>query len=233
MNYSGWELKYFDLSYNFRKYQYELIKDHLGKKILEVGPGSGKFAKNFLLKKTNEIHLTEINKNLHKLLSDEFKNVNKHVNIYSKKIEDIEEKYDTICYFDVIEHIEDHENELKNALKKLNPNGSLIIIVPAFNHLYSYYDKSIGHYRRYEKNFFKVFVENNNLFCKKLFYFDSIGYFFLLINRIINVKTNKKVSFGTIIWNLMVPISKLLDKLLFHSFGKSLICIIQNKDNEN
>ena len=50
MNYSGWELKYFDLSQNFRKYQYELIKNYLGDRILEAGPGSGKFAKNFLLK---------------------------------------------------------------------------------------------------------------------------------------------------------------------------------------
>lgn len=233
MNYSGWELKYFDLSKNFRKYQYDLIKDYLGKKILEVGPGSGKFAKNFLLNSTNEIHLTEINKNLHKLLSDEFKEVNKQIKIFSKKIQDIEYKYDTICYFDVIEHIEDHESEIKNALKKLNPNGNLIIIVPAFNHLYSNYDKSIGHYRRYEKKFFQEFLVSNNIFCKELFYFDSIGYFFLLVNKLINVKTNKKVSFGTFIWNLMVPISKLLDKILFHKFGKSLVCVIQNKKNEN
>jgi len=227
MNYSGWELKYFDLSHNFRKYQYELIKEYLGEKILEVGPGSGKFAKNFLTRNATEIHLTEINKDLHKLLSDKFKDTNKSVKIFSKKIEEIDYKYDTICYFDVIEHIEDHENEIKNALKKLNLNGNLIIIVPAFNHLYSYYDKSIGHYRRYEKKFFQKFLINNNLTCKKLFYFDSIGYFFLLINKLINIKNKNKVGLGTIIWNLMVPISKILDKILFYKFGKSLVCIIQ------
>ena len=27
INYDGWELKYFDLSKNFRKYQFDLIKD--------------------------------------------------------------------------------------------------------------------------------------------------------------------------------------------------------------
>ena len=229
MNYSGWELKYFDSSHNFRKYQYALIKDHLGKKILEVGPGSGKFSKKFLLQSDNEIHLTEINEDLFKLLNDEFKDIKKNVKIFSKKIDQIDDTYDTICYFDVIEHIEDHENEIKNALKKLSINGNLIIIVPAFNHLYSNYDESIGHYRRYEKKFFQTFVKNNHLTCKKLFYFDAVGYFFLLINRLINIKSKDKVSFGTIIWNLMVPISKILDKIFFHKFGKSLICVIKKK----
>ncbi len=230
MNYSGWELKYFDLSHNFRKYQYELIKDHLGKKILEVGPGSGLFAKKFLLKNSNEIHLTEINKDLHKLLIKEFQDLRNEVKIFSKKIEDINYTYDTICYFDVIEHIENHESEIKNALNKLTAKGKLIIIVPAFNHLYSNYDKSIGHYRRYEKKFFLKFLKDNNLTYEVLFYFDCIGYIFLLMNKLINIKNEKKVSFGTIMWNLMIPVSKIIDKILFHKFGKSLICVIQKKE---
>ena len=154
----------------------------------------------------------------------------KDVKIFSKKIENIDYTYDTICYFDVIEHIENHENEIKNALNKLNANGKLIIIVPAFNHRYSNYDKSIGHYRRYEKKFFLKFLRDNNLIYKSLFYFDCIGYFFLLMNKLINFKNEKKVSFGTIIWNLMIPVSKILDKMLFHKFGKSLICVIQKKE---
>ena len=44
--YTGWELKFFDSSNNFRKYQYEMVKKYLGKKILEIGPGSGLFAKD-------------------------------------------------------------------------------------------------------------------------------------------------------------------------------------------
>ena len=47
MNYSGWELKFFDASKNFRNYQYKLVKDYIGNKILEVGPGTGTFAKIF------------------------------------------------------------------------------------------------------------------------------------------------------------------------------------------
>tara|TARA_B100000963_G_scaffold189358_1_gene164783 strand:+ start:965 stop:1654 length:690 start_codon:yes stop_codon:yes gene_type:complete len=227
MKYTGWELKYFDSSSNFRKYQFSLIKEFIGEKILEVGPGSGNFANNFLIKVSKKLHLTEISKDLFEKLKIKFE-LKKNVEVYSKAISEIDSKFDTICYFDVLEHIENHELEIKEALKRLNKNGKLIIIVPAFNHLYSYYDKSIGHYRRYEKEFFQNFIKKNNLIKKKLIYFDSVGYFFLLINKFVNMKSESKVGLGTIIWNLLVPISKIIDKILFHKFGKSLICVIQN-----
>mgnify|MGYP001438643644 CR=1 FL=1 len=227
MSYSGWELKFFDASGNFRKYQFSLIKDFVGKKVLEVGPGTGEFAKKYLLKKSEQLVLTEISENLNQSLQKQFKDSDKEVRILSRKIVDIDEDFDTICYFDVVEHIENHEEEIHQAFKKLKKDGHLIIIVPAFNHLYSNFDKSLGHYRRYEKKFFSEFAKKNNLVCKKLFYFDIIGYFFLLVNRIINTKTQKKVAFATFLWNLLIPISRIIDKITFHSVGKSLVCILK------
>lgn len=225
MDYTGWELKFFDASKNFRNYQFDLIKNFIGKKILEIGPGTGNFAKNYFVNKVEKVYLSEINKNLSLELSKKFIE-NKNVEILSKKIEHIEDTFDTICYFDVLEHIENHEDELNNSLKKLNDNGRLIIIVPAFNYLYSEYDVSIGHFRRYEKKFFNDYIKKNNLVCKKLIYFDSIGYLFLLINKIINSK-KKSIGFATLIWNFLIPISKIIDLISFNSFGKSLICIIK------
>ena len=84
MNYTGWELQYFDSSSNFRKYQYFLIKEFIGNNVLEVGPGSGNFAENYLLRKAQNLQLTEINNELYKKLSIKFKDNNK-VEIYSKK----------------------------------------------------------------------------------------------------------------------------------------------------
>ena len=61
MKYTGWELKFFDSSNNFRKYQYEIIKKFIGRKVLEIGPGSGVFAKDFLSHKAKRLVLSEIN----------------------------------------------------------------------------------------------------------------------------------------------------------------------------
>ena len=62
---------------------------------MEVGPGSGKFSKKFLLQNDNEIHLTEINEDLFKLLNNEFKDTKKNVKILSKKIDQIDDTFDT------------------------------------------------------------------------------------------------------------------------------------------
>ena len=73
MKYTGWELKFFDKSYNFRKYQFDLIKSFIGKKVLEIGPGTGEFAETYLLNKVKKLTLSEINYSLRNKLKKNFK----------------------------------------------------------------------------------------------------------------------------------------------------------------
>lgn len=224
MRYEGWELTFFDNSKNFRKYQFLLIKKYLKNKILEIGPGNGIFAEQFVSKFFNDISLSEIDKNLNKKLTRKFKK-NKNVKIYKKKINEFKNKFNTIIYSDVLEHIKDDEKEIKLALKRLNKNGNLIIMVPAFQFLYSNYDKSIGHFRRYRKNFFINYGKKNKIKLIKIIYFDTIGFLFVCLNKLINSKNKSNVNLGTFIWNLCVPISRFLDKVLGFSIGKSILCI--------
>lgn len=56
-----------------------------------------------------------------------------------------------ITCMDVIEHIEDDVKILKNIHSVLQPEGLLIISTPAHSFLYSAWDKSLGHHRRYSK----------------------------------------------------------------------------------
>ena len=155
MKYTGWELKFFDSSNNFRKYQYEIIKKFIGRKVLEIGPGSGVFAKDFLSHKAKRLVLSEINPVLYKKLVKNFKPIKK-VKVVSKKIKKVNESFNSICYFDVLEHIDNHEAEILSAIGRLKKNGHLIICVPAHSFLYSCYDRSVGHYRRYEKDFSEI-----------------------------------------------------------------------------
>jgi SAM-dependent methyltransferase len=56
---------------------------------------------------------------------------------------------EAIGVFDVLEHIEEPIPMLQEFSRVLGRNGLLIITVPAHQFLYSEYDSSIGHYRRY------------------------------------------------------------------------------------
>lgn len=60
--------------------------------------------------------------------------------------------YDFIVLYDVIEHIEDVKSFMQAALFHLKPGGFVFINVPALNALYSRYDKVVGHCRRYDKD---------------------------------------------------------------------------------
>src|SRR5512145_2175825 len=58
-------------------------------------------------------------------------------------------KFDLICLFDVLEHVERDQEALRNLRERLAPNGLLIITVPAYQWLYSSHDAQHHHYRRY------------------------------------------------------------------------------------
>jgi 2-polyprenyl-3-methyl-5-hydroxy-6-metoxy-1,4-benzoquinol methylase len=47
--------------------------------------------------------------------------------------------FDTILYIDVLEHIEDDQSELAQAVRFLRPGGRLIVLAPAYQALYSPY----------------------------------------------------------------------------------------------
>lgn len=69
-------------------------------------------------------------------------------NIHQKH-EEFRESFTTILLLDVLEHIEDPVSFLNSVGFHLKKTGRLIINVPAFQSLYSQYDKAIGHIRRY------------------------------------------------------------------------------------
>jgi SAM-dependent methyltransferase len=58
--------------------------------------------------------------------------------------------YDTICAFEVLEHIEDDLAALAEWRGKLNPGGTLILSVPAWNQRFAAADTIAGHFRRYD-----------------------------------------------------------------------------------
>ena len=149
IQYDGFELDHFDSALNFRKYQILLIKKFIKGKFLEVGAGKGgliPFYKNLI----KNITIIEPEKKLFKILKKKFSN--KKISIKNQTINNIKKKYDTIIYYDVLEHIKNDLNEVKSASKKLNKNGYLIFSVPAYQTFYSSFDKSVGHFKRYNKN---------------------------------------------------------------------------------
>ena len=227
-NYIGNELELFKNATKWKKYFSKEIADFIYGDVLEVGAGIG-INTNYLLNnnKINSITCIEPDP----ILCSKIKEYHKETNITASEIingtiENVNKTFDTIIYIDVLEHIEHSIDEIELIKKRLNPNGHLIILVPAFNFLYSEFDKRIGHFRRYNKKKLREEI-NQTLKEKKIFYLDSLGFFASLANKLIlkkNTPSEKNIHF----WDKkLIPFTKLFDKLICFTFGKSLIGIYQ------
>lgn len=58
-----------------------------------------------------------------------------------------------ITCMDVVEHIENDEKFLNELFAQLKPDGMLILSTAAHPFLFSNWDRALGHYRRYSKDF--------------------------------------------------------------------------------
>jgi ubiquinone/menaquinone biosynthesis C-methylase UbiE len=224
--YPGDELVLFQHALHWKKYFSQQIKPYIKGNVLEVGAGisattlllNDGSAKQWLMLEPDEEMATTLKKKL------EAKELSSNCQVQTGTIDQLRTsaKFDTIIYIDVLEHIEADTEEIKKAAALLNPSGHIIVLSPAFQFLYSPFDKAIGHHRRYNKKMFRK-ITPVELQPVNSIYYDSVGYFAALMNKLLLRKkypTQKQVLFWD---NWMVPVSKITDKLFFHSFGKSII----------
>lgn len=80
-------------------------------------------------------------------------------NIYEEH-PDLLHAYKSVFLLDVIEHIGNDSDFVKQALKHVQKDGYVLINVPAGQYLFSDYDTAAGHERRYSAKKLKSCIEN-------------------------------------------------------------------------
>jgi SAM-dependent methyltransferase len=135
-----------------------------------------------------------------------------------------EEKFDTILYIDVLEHIQEDKNELALAARHLNPNGVIVVLAPAFPWLYTPFDKAIGHFRRYTRKSLRG-IAPQGLREEKCIYLDSFGLLASAGNLLFLQASNASAAQMRFWDNYLVPISRFMDPVLGYSAGRSLLAI--------
>ncbi len=224
MKYPGEELDNFDRATIWRKYIYFEIKKFIKGNILEVGAGIGSFTKNYI-DKAEKLTLSEIDLNNYEIISKKFKN-NK-IKITNKVTEKLNDTYNTIMYLNVLEHIENDKDEINKAINKLQTHGYLVVLVPAHDKLFSKFDKAVGHFRRYEKDFF-LNLNLKNCKIEKLVYLDALGYLLYYLNKIFFKEEVYPSKIKILIWDkIFTPITFFLDKILLNKLGKNILYVIK------
>ena len=228
--YSGEELDVFALATRWKAYWSQRIRSYIGQQVLEVGAGIGSNAQIFrdlpcqrwvglepdaaMCERMGEAHRRGLMPAGHEVRCGTSTSLR------------TEEKFDTILYIDVLEHIEDDRAELHHIARHLRPGGHIIVVSPAHAFLYSEFDRKIGHYRRYDKRSLRSVVPDG-LSLVTLHYLDCVGMLASLANRLLLRSDTPKAGQVRLWDSVMVPTSNLLDPLLGFQVGKSIVCVLQ------
>ena len=137
------------------------------------------------------------------------------------------QRFDTILYIDVLEHIQNDREELMLAAARLRARGRVIVLSPAHQCLYTPFDATIGHFRRYNRALLRR-ISPPTLRVEQMVYLDSAGLLLSGANRLFlrqSMPTNAQLCF----WDRrMIPVSRVLDKVLLHMVGKSILAVWRN-----
>lgn len=225
--YIGNELELFSEAKNWKNYLQKLAKKYIQGDVLEVGAGIGANTHLFAQASYDNWLCLEPDTQLFEELETSIKaNKINRCSAYNNTIDslDSDESFDCILYVDVLEHIEQDQEEIIKAFNHLKNNGVLIIIGPAHQWLFTPFDESIGHFRRYNKKTFKMLLPEG-IKTLKFYYLDSVGLFASLANKMLlkqSMPTLKQIKF----WDTyIVPISKIFDPIIQYSFGKSMFFV--------
>jgi hypothetical protein len=201
--------------------------------ILDIGSGDAFFLTQFSEKYSNLKLVavdTAYDDELILFLSEKYKG---HAIEFFQTVDDVKitnGRVSLVFLLDVIEHIEDDVNFLKNLLKSnIPPDTFFLITVPAYQYLYCKHDRWLGHYRRYSQKLLKEHVEKAGL------HYVSGGYFFTslllprlmqkMIEKLQNDNNGKDTGIGD--WNGGKFISGIYEKVLLldYFFSKLLRCL--------
>jgi 2-polyprenyl-3-methyl-5-hydroxy-6-metoxy-1,4-benzoquinol methylase len=219
----------------FNKWMYDTIKPYCSGKVLEIGSGIGNISQFFLDDKT-DIQLTDIRDNYCRRLQKKFIN-HPHLlgveNIdlihpdFEKQYQSHLGKYNTVFALNVVEHIKDDQLAITNAKKFLVKGGHLIILVPAYQSLYNQFDKALEHYRRYTKKSLNPLFNASGLEIIHSQYFNAVGIAGWYVSG--KLQKNESIPKGQMgLYNKLVPIIKVADKVIFNAFGLSVITVGKN-----
>jgi SAM-dependent methyltransferase len=230
--YLGSELDLFAMASNWKAYVRREITHFINGHVLEVGAGIGETTKALLNSHTESWICLEPDQSLADRITVELncslggKDEMPKVIVGNIDHPACNQKFDTILYIDVLEHIEKDDIEIIKAAQKLKSGGHLIVLAPAHQYLYSPFDAKIGHFRRYHhQDLIALGPAETKL--QRVRYLDCVGCLASLGNKVIlraGIPTKNQI----ILWDrLMVPLSRILDSVFQYKIGKSLYIVWQ------
>ena len=230
--YIGQELELFALATNWKRYVKAEIGKYLIGDVLEIGAGIGSTtlalhdgtARRWVCLEPDDDQA----KRLRTTLTRSWGVYAPAVIAGSLRALADRQSFDCVLYLDVLEHIQDDRRQIEEAARLVRPGGHIVVLSPAHQWLFSEFDKSIGHIRRYDKRNLRSLMPSGWA-EKKLAYLDSVGVLLSLANAIA-LRQALPSRLQLSLWDrLCVPLSRVVDWALLGKFGKSVLAVWEKR----
>jgi len=205
------------------------FEPYLGNTVAEVGAGSGNFSSQLINKIDGTLIAVEPSARMFSLLKKRFAD-NPRVICEPHFSVDVAAAYrgslDSIAYVNVLEHVQDDLQELVEAYDALRPGGHVCIFVPALPFLFSTFDASVGHHRRYSKRQLVSLIRESGFEIVKLRYFDIAGVlpWFLCMKMLHWSLTPGRAGLYD---RFVVPFMRKIESFISPPIGKNLIVVVR------
>lgn len=224
--YSGTELDAMAEAGNYCSWIQRNFAPYLGKRVVEIGAGTGTFSELLLTSaSTEELVLFEAAHNLFPQLRERFAGRNVRVHCGPFELSRLTGPADSVVLVNVLEHISDDGELLSQIYRSVRPGGSLLLFVPALEWNYGSLDKAFEHHRRYSKRGLARTIKTAGFHIERMRYVNMMGiasWFFA--GKVLHQTT---LSPAQVRWydRWVIPWSFRLEQLCEPPLGQSLLAI--------
>jgi len=95
----------------------------------------------------------------------------------------MQDRYDLITAFDVVEHVEDDVGFLAGLRGRLRPGGAVLVTVPSYPFLWSVFDEMNHHQRRYTRSSLARSLAGSGLRVDRISYFNTLLFPAVAVSR--------------------------------------------------
>ena len=199
----------------FTRWMADVVRPYVGQRVLEIGAGTGNMSVH-LMPRTS-YWATDVNPlYLDYLLT--LRSARPYMRVARTNAMEAEsyprgQAFDTVVCLNVVEHVQDDVQALRNIWEVLEPGGRGIVLVPNGPGLYGTLDEVLGHFRRYTQEELVRVSETTGFRVEQVLKFNRPGVPAWWLNgRVLHRKTFGLAQIRLL--NLLTPLFRLVDSWL-------------------
>jgi glycosyltransferase involved in cell wall biosynthesis len=212
----------------YNNYLWRKIAQHVGRRILEAGCGTGTITR--FLAQRGAVFAVDIDEHYVDLLRERYA-ARSNLRFQWMDLSSLDwsplanQRFDTVVCMNVLEHLPNDAAVLRHFFEVLQPGGRLLLLVPAHVQLFGALDRALGHYRRYDRTGLQSLIEEAGFRSEQVSYINpsgAVGWF--LNSRLLRRETVPPMQAS--LYDRLYPLVRWADGLGL-PFGLSVLAIAQ------